>query len=145
LQDPTPLGLANLNLVLAALIPVTFLATWALHGLRPGWLTSVMPRMRWSFFAACFGLSMVALLATLIVGAFMPIQDQAGTAGVTGEMNPFTEQTRNFLLVVVFLTPLQAAGEEYAFRGYLTQVFGGHFGVYAAVLVPALLFALAHG
>ena len=31
----------------------------------------------------------------------------------------FTRETRDFLLVVLFLTPLQAAGEEYAFRGYL--------------------------
>jgi uncharacterized protein len=44
------------------------------------------------------------------------------------------------------LTPLQAAGEEYAFRGYLTQAFGGLFGrEWAAVLFPAILFALAHG
>ena len=55
---------------------------------------------------------------------------------------------RDFLLVIVLLTPLQAAGEEYAFRGYLTQAFGGLFrqaGSAAAVVVPALLFALAHG
>src|SRR3546814_5093613 len=50
-----------------------------------------------------------------------------------------------FALVVLFLTPLQAAGEEYAFRGYLTQVFGGHFPTVVAILVPAVLFALAHG
>ena len=31
------------------------------------------------------------------------------------------------MLVVLLLTPLQAAGEEYAFRGYLTQAFGGLF------------------
>src|SRR5690606_10322147 len=46
--------------------------------------------------------------------------------------------------------PFQAAGEEYLFRGYLTQAFGGLFNApwvsrAAAVLVPALLFALAHG
>lgn len=145
LNNPTPLGLANLNLTLAGLIPITFLATWALHGLRPGWLTSVRPRMRWGFFLACLGLSLVALVATVVVSAMLPIQGETGSADVTGELNAFTDQTRNFLLVVLFLTPLQAAGEEYAFRGYLTQVFGGHFGVYAAVLVPALLFALAHG
>lgn len=144
LENPTPLGLAHLNLVLAGLIPVTFLATWALHGLRPGWLTSVMPRMRWGFFFACLGMSVVALLATLVVGAMIPAPDATGS-DVTGELNEFTTQTRDFLLVVLLLTPLQAAGEEYAFRGYLTQVFGSHFGVYAAVVVPALLFALAHG
>src|SRR3954452_10713671 len=31
LNDPTPLGLAYLNVTLGALIPVTFLITWSLH------------------------------------------------------------------------------------------------------------------
>jgi len=65
---------------------------------------------------------------------------------VTGEVNDFTSTTRDFLLVVLFLTPLQAAGEEYAFRGYLTQAFGGIFRhPVPAVVAPAILFALAHG
>ncbi len=50
---------------------------------------------------------------------------------------------------MLLLIPLQAAGEEYAFRGYLTQAVGGllpgRVGVAVAVVVPALLFALAHG
>ena len=60
-------------------------------------------------------------------------------------------RTRDFVLVIVLLTPLQAAGEEFAFRGYLTQAFGGLFAppartcAGAAVLLPAVLFALAHG
>ena len=47
---------------------------------------------------------------------------------------------------MLLLTPLQAAGEEYAFRGYLTQALGGLFrSTWFAVLLPALVFALAHG
>ena len=49
---------------------------------------------------------------------------------------------------MLLLTPLQAAGEEYAFRGYLTQAFGGLFAPAAWARgrsSPALLFALAHG
>ena len=47
---------------------------------------------------------------------------------------------------MLLLTPLQAAGEEYAFRGYLTQAFGGLFrNRWVAVVGPAVLFALAHG
>src|SRR3546814_447203 len=65
LTNPTPLGLAHLNLVLAGLIPTVFFISWALHGLKPGWRTSIMPRMRWSFFAVCLGLSFIALFATL--------------------------------------------------------------------------------
>ncbi len=144
LDDPTPLGLAYLNLVLAAAIPVTWLLVRYLHGLKPRWLASVMPRLRWRFLLVCLGLSFVALIATLLVAAVLPAQD-TGTE-MTGELNDFTRTTRDFLLVVLFLTPLQAAGEEYAFRGYLAQAFGGLFrSRVAAVVVPSILFALAHG
>ena len=67
-----------------------------------------------------------------------------------GEVNDFTARTRDFVLVVLLLTPLQAAGEEYLFRGYLTQAFGslvwGRRASQAlAVVGPALIFALFHG
>lgn len=142
LDDVTPYGLAYLNLTLAGLIPTVLLITWWLHRLRPGWVTSVFGRMRWKYFVACLGLSMLALIATLVVGAFVPAS--AG-AEVSTSPNAFDSRALQFLLVVVLLTPLQAAGEEYAFRGYLTQVFGGHFPTYVAVIAPAVLFALAHG
>jgi len=148
--DVTPLTLAYLNLSLAAAIPVSMFVTWAFHGLRPRWLASVLPRIRWRWMLVCFGLSIVALFATLVVGALVPQQGE--TADMAGGLNEVTAQTRNFALVVLLLTPLQAAGEEYAFRGYLTQAFGGLFAGLgpwaariAAVLLPATLFALAHG
>ncbi|MCW2795103.1 MAG: Abortive infection protein [Nocardioides sp.] len=141
--DPTPAGLAYLNLALAAAIPVTWLLIRVVHGLKPRWLASVRPRIRWAWFAACFGVAIVALFATLIVSAALPAQD---TGDVGGRLNDFTSTTRDFALVVLLLTPLQAAGEEYAFRGYLTQAFGGLFRQrWVAVVAPALLFALAHG
>jgi membrane protease YdiL (CAAX protease family) len=144
LSDPTPAGLAYLNLVLATAIPVTWLIIRVLHGIRPRWLASIAPGIRWRWFLACLALAVVALFATLFVSTFVP----QGSEGVemSGQLNDFTTTTRNFLLVLVLLTPLQAAGEEYAFRGYLTQAFGGLFGhPLPAVVGPALLFALAHG
>ena len=151
LSDPTPAGLAYLNLTLASAIPVTWFLTRFLHGLKPRWLASVRPRIRWAYFGVCLVLSVVALVVTVLVSLLLP--DQQGTGpDVTGELNEFTRQTRDFLLVVLFLTPLQAAGEEYFFRGYLTQAFGGVFARRGpavartlAVVVPSLLFALAHG
>ena len=48
--------------------------------------------------------------------------------------------------MIVVLTPLQAAGEEYVFRGYLTRPSAGSFrSRWVAVVVPAFLFGLAHG
>jgi membrane protease YdiL (CAAX protease family) len=104
----------------------------------------VRPRLRWRWFAVCLGLALVSLIATLVVSALLP--SSPGDPQVGAHVNSFTSTTRGFLLVVLFLTPLQAAGEEYAFRGYLTQAFGGVFrNRVAAVVGPAVLFALAHG
>ena len=47
LSDPTPAGLAYLNLTLASAIPVTWFLSRFLHGLKPRWLASVRPRIRW--------------------------------------------------------------------------------------------------
>jgi len=112
-------------------------------------LSSVAPRIRWSYFGVCVGLAVVALVATLLVSTVLP--DQGGPE-LSGSVNDFTDRTRDFLLVVLLLTPFQAAGEEYFFRGYLTQAFGGLFsrlgadlGKVLAVVGPAVLFALAHG
>ncbi|MEP7738731.1 CPBP family intramembrane glutamic endopeptidase [Nocardioides sp. 31GB23] len=143
----TPVFLAGVNLGWAVMIPVALGLVLALHGLRPGWLSSVTRRLRWRWMLTCFGLSFLALLATLVVSAVVPAQD---TVAVDGSLNDFTSTTRDFLLVVLLLTPLQAAGEEYAFRGYLTQAFGGLFAhartaLVLAVVVPAVLFALLHG
>jgi membrane protease YdiL (CAAX protease family) len=144
LDHPTPAGLAYLNLVLAAAIPLTWVIQRLVHGLAPRWLASVMPRIRWGWFAACLGLALVSLIATLVVSALLP--SSPGDPQVGSHVNSFTDTTRGFLLVVLLLTPLQAAGEEYAFRGYLTQAFGGVFrSRVAAVVGPAVLFALAHG
>jgi uncharacterized protein len=141
----TPGSLAFLNLALASAIPTVMILTYVLHGwLKPGWVASVVGRIRWVWLLVCLGLSVIALLATLIVSALLPSAGDAGS--VSGDLNDFTSTTWQFALVILLLTPLQAAGEEYAFRGYLTQAFGGLFKPrWVAVVVPALLFALAHG
>jgi membrane protease YdiL (CAAX protease family) len=142
--DPTPASLAYLNLTLAAAIPITWFVVYVIHGLRPGWLASIKPRIRWTYLVACLGVSVVALVATLRVSAVVPSLGD-GTE-LSGQLNDFTSTTRDFLIVLVLLTPLQAAGEEYAFRGYLMQAFGGLFrSRWVAVVASAFLFGLAHG
>lgn len=146
--DPvTPMFLTVVNLGWAAAIPAVWLVLWAAHGLRPGWAASVVGRIRWRWLVTCFGLSAAALLITLVVSALLPAQGTgADVAGASGELNDFTTQTRDFLIVIVLLTPLQAVGEEYAFRGYLTQACGALArSRVVAVVVPALVFALLHG
>ncbi len=145
--ETTPAGLALLNIVIALAIPATWAVTWWLHRLKPRWLSSVGPRIRWRFLLVCLGLSAVALVAALVVGLLLPSMP---VDSPVGEVNEFTSRTRDFILVILLLTPLQAAGEEYLFRGYLTQAFGSlmwsrRASQVLAVLVPALIFALFHG
>lgn len=147
----TPSFLALVNLGWAAAIPAVFLVGFLLHRLTPGWMGSVVGRLRWRWLLTCLGLAVVALTITMAVSTVLPDQG-AGTVDLGGGANAWTSASRDFLLVVVLLTPLQAAGEEYAFRGYLTQACGGltarlpaRVGTTVAVVVPALVFAIAHG
>lgn len=147
--DPlTPAGLVLVNLVWALAIPVVLLVALLLHRMPGGWLASVVGRLRWRWLGTCLGLSLVALVATVAVTLVLP--EQGGSA-LEPAVNDVTRRTGAFALAVLLLTPLQAAGEEYAFRGYLTQVCGGlvrgpgPWPAVVAVVVPAALFALAHG
>jgi membrane protease YdiL (CAAX protease family) len=138
-----PAGLLGLNLGLATMIPVTWAIMRFLHRMRPRWLASVVPRMRWRFFAACLGIAVVALLAQVLVGSLLPTR---GGDDLSGSLKHFTVSTALSAVVVLLTTPLQAAGEEYLFRGYLMQAFGSLFNArWVAILATATLFALAHG
>ncbi|MDP3969626.1 MAG: CPBP family intramembrane metalloprotease [Nocardioides sp.] len=142
MEQVTPAGLLYLNLVLGSMILVTWLAIRVLHGMRPRWLTSVVPKMRWKLLAACLGISVIALVAQVVVALLVPVDE----AVPTGDLNPVTSTTLLLGLVVLLTTPLQAAGEEYVFRGYLLQALGAVFRHrWVTILATALLFAIAHG
>jgi hypothetical protein len=150
MQEVGPAALLYLNLVIGSMILLTWLVMRVLHRMRPRWLTSVVPRMRWGFFGICLGFSVVALVAQIGVGLLLP----AGTEGAVGKVNDFTTTTVVLALVVLLTTPLQAAGEEYVFRGYLMQAIGsllavswmsGRVAKWVTVVVTSLLFAMAHG
>jgi len=99
--------------------------------------------MRWRFFFVCLGLAVIALLAQLLAGTLVP---SSGDGDVAGKLNDFTAGTAAVGLVVLLTTPLQAAGEEYLFRGYLLQAIGSLFrNRWVAIVATATLFALAHG
>lgn len=146
--NTTPASLLFVNVILILAIPEVWAVTRWVNGMRPGWLTSVVPKVRWSWLAASFGVSIVTFVIAILLGTLLP----ASTDGeaLEGGLNDFTSTTLQFLVVIVLLTPFQAIAEEYVFRGYLTQAFGGltaHLWAsrVLAVAVPAILFALAHG
>ena len=92
------------------------------HRMRPRWLASVRAR-------ACGGGSSSSASGSRwsrwsprsLVGLLLP---GAATTSSTGTLNDFTGGTALIAVVVLLTTPLQAAGEEYVFRGYLLQAFG---------------------
>jgi uncharacterized protein len=142
LERLTPSGLLYLNVALGALILWCGLLTRVLHHLRLRWLSSVVPKLRWKFMAACAAVAVVALVAQVVVGALLP---SSANPDVSTEPNPLTATTIALIVVVALSTPFQAAGEEYAFRGYLLQAVGAlarHKWI--SIVLTALLFAVAH-
>jgi membrane protease YdiL (CAAX protease family) len=141
LVDPATLLVTNLTLIVA--IPTVWLAWAVAHGMRPGWSSSVLARLRRRLFVP------LTLRALATLGAGMALTIGLGVAldpdAVTGPVRGF-----GWLLLVVFLTtPLQSAAEEYVFRGYLSQAIAGWIGrpavgAVVAALVTATLFSLAH-
>ena len=147
-----------LNLSLASLTLVAMGIVRFVHRLRPRWLSSVLPGIRWKFLFACFGLAVLALIASVAVGTLLPTQPTE----ISGEPNELTGRLVATGIVILLTTPLQAIGEEYAFRGYLMQAVGSFVDGVAdslglsrrtasviastgALLITSGLFALAHG
>jgi len=144
--DPlTPAGLAWVTVSWAVVIPIVLVLARLVHA-APRSTLSVVGRLRWRWLLTCAGLAALALIAAVLLALVLPEQ---GAASIEGSVNDATDRTIAFALIVLLLIPLQSAGEEFAFRGYLTQAVGGvvpaRVGTAVAVVVPALVFALAHG
>jgi membrane protease YdiL (CAAX protease family) len=139
--EASPAGMLFTNLLLAALIPLTMGALWAGFGWRPRWLASVVGGVRWGWLALCLGVAVVVLLLPAVVLTAL-------TEDV-GSWKP-EPQWPALAVVVLLTTPLQAAGEEYLFRGWLPQTIGSVFrspvvGAFVGGGVASVLFAFAHG
>jgi uncharacterized protein len=133
------LGFVAGNLLLAAAIPMSMIGI-ALGFLRPpGWLASVELRLRWWWVARCsVWLVLWALAGTAL---WFALDGPPGTGGKDAAL---------IIVLCLLTTPLQAAGEEYMMRGWLTQVVGSwlprpEVGAVVAALVSATVFAFLHG
>ena len=135
-----PVGLAAATLAIATGIVAAALALLAGHQLRPGWLHSVIGRMRWGFLTACLGLGAIAVVTHLAASSIV--------AGVAGGGDVPIEPGRPQLLlalVALLLVPLQAAGEEYVFRGYAMQALGAWLRrPWLPILLTSLVFSAIH-
>ena len=124
------------NLGLALQIPVAFGLAYLLYSASPRLLSSVRPGLRWSWLVICIGISAVIWCPFLVLG----------TAGAyLYREAPVDSAVLGFLLVVLLTTPLQAAGEEYLFRGLILQGLGAaRLPTWVCCLVSGALFAAAH-
>lgn len=143
-QDVNPVVLLGTNIALAAAIPAAALAMVVVHRQRPGWLSSVAGRLRWGLLLRMAGLAFLVVVVFTLVSGFIPAGD--GTPAVTEVEVASLSTWLAFAAVVLLTTPLQAAGEEYAFRGYGLQAFGAWFGTpWVGAIGTSLAFAFAHG
>ncbi|MFJ7331752.1 lysostaphin resistance A-like protein [Streptomyces sp. NPDC101110] len=139
--DLGPLGNTAMDLVsLATALPLVLLATlWPAR--RPaGTVTSVTGRLRAGWLGWCLLAGLPPVL--LLTGTAFLLPDDTGDSGTWVGWGSFLAA----LAVLVLLVPLQAAAEEYVFRGWLTQAVGAFVrSPWIAVLPQAVLFAAAHG
>ncbi len=135
-----PLMFTWMNIPLILLIPIVLVAVKVAHGQPIGYVSSVIGRFRWRWFAICVA-ALAPLWLVYIAGAW-------AIDGAQSSERP--AQWPLLILLVLVLTPFQCAGEEYAFRGWLLQSVGSWFrNRVLAFAVPTVLsmvlFALAHG
>ncbi len=157
----SPWGIVATHLGLAMAIPLSLAMVLFVHRFDPRWLHSVQPGFRWRY-------GLVALIAALVV---LGVVWALSRLGQPWQFAP-AEPVWGFLIAIVLTAPLQAAGEEYLFRGYLLQALysaapnlnrpllssdaagegAGRVGLWLArgyqrwfgVIGSALLFALLH-
>jgi membrane protease YdiL (CAAX protease family) len=134
-------GLGSIILVLP-LIPVALkVAGIRPSGARVNILHSVAFRLRWRWLAISFIPAAVVWVVTFAV--------QLGVGFAFGdELLPFSTDLPTYLLsvlIVVLLVPIQAATEEYIYRGVLLQSVGAwvRFAP-VTIVISAVLFGFSH-
>lgn len=134
-------GLGSIILVLP-LIPVALkIAGIAPSGVRVNILHSVLLRLRWRWLGLAVIPAAVVWIGTTAV--------QLGLGVAFGEpLGAWSADLPTYLvgvLIVLLLVPLQAATEEYLYRGVLLQSLGAWWGwAPFAVVISAVAFAFSH-
>lgn len=128
-------GMVATHLAIASMVVLTIFTVRYVHLRQPRWLASAQPGFRVRYAVVC------ALAATVVLN---------GVYWISRIGKPFNwEPDANFgwwLVAIVLTAPLQAAGEEFFFRGYLLQATGSLArNPWLAVVVSAVIFTAFHG
>lgn len=135
-----PLMVAILLGTIALMLPGYILASLIVNGRRVGLVSSAAGRLRWRWMLLCGALAVGVSAVLTVVGLLLPGGMEEPATGGPAPTWPIT------LVVVLLLVPVQAAAEEYIFRGYLMQSIGRWLRHPAfAILLPVPLFVLGHG
>ncbi|MDX2026766.1 CPBP family intramembrane glutamic endopeptidase [Microcella sp.] len=134
------LFLAN-NLFLASLIPLSMLIQWAFFGVRPRRMHSIIGAWRWHLMGRAAQFIVPIFLLYTGVGLVL------AAASLIAE--PPNGTTVALLLMIVLTTPFQAAGEEYAFRGFIARTVGSwssrtEVSFAIGTIASSIVFALVH-
>ncbi|MEA5121184.1 MAG: type II CAAX endopeptidase family protein [Propionibacterium sp.] len=128
-------GMVATHLAIGSLVVLCMYIMRYVHQRHPRWLCSVQPGFRWRYAVACALVSVVVLNGVYWVSRAndMPTWQASDHLGW-------------WLLAIVLTAPLQAAGEEFLFRGYLLQISGMiSRSPWLAVAISATIFAAMHG
>lgn len=135
-------GMLRVGSLIAVMIPPAMLAARIMRG-SAGGLSSVEGRLRWRWLGICMLVALAFCAVTLyaavdVLGLQLGGPEYGAWVG-WAEFLPLA-------LAVLCVVPLQAAAEEYVFRGTLLQAVGAWIRhPWIAIVLTSLVFGIAHG
>ena len=134
----SPVAMLMNFIPIALIIPSVGISSrvFGLGGLKA--LSSVEGGLRWKRFLSYVPLTLgVALLFNLVTFAFNALQ---GASWGDATFAPLT------LILIIILCPLQCAGEEYLYRGFVFQTFASWIPIVVIpFIIQMVLFVIGHG
>ena len=130
-----PDGILASHLGIAGLLLFVPLIHRYWHGRKAAWAISVQPGGRWRYLLICF------VVAAAVLNVVMWLMRGGNMAWQAAQSDWVV-----YLVLILITSPLQAAAEEFFFRGYLQQAIGSLAGrAWVGVACSSLVFAIFHG
>ncbi|WP_314290898.1 type II CAAX endopeptidase family protein [Arachnia propionica] len=130
-----PDGILASHLGIAGLLLFVLLIHRYWHGRKAIWVISVQPGGRWRYLLICF------VVAAAVLNVVLWLMHGGNMAWQAAQPD-----WAIYLALILITSPLQAAAEEFFFRGYLQQAIGSLAGrSWVGVACSSLVFAIFHG